>query len=586
MFVIVDLYDLGLVFVFPIPEAMDFPVFSQCNEDMEERIRHIEEQIATLQSSVQALLKSQPAPTSQVPNPPPMPALTTSAPAASRPSTTQQMFGGGKKAASSSSSASQLLPLVAVVCFVLAGVFLVRLAIEAGWLTAERQWGLLTLLGTVLVGSGRWMDKIDIDYRAYLSAAGIVVLYISALSSALYFQILPQSFALILSMIVSGLCLYLYQYHEGELFAILTTVGTYISPLLLGTKNDIIFTTAFFLIWATVFSVMSNTMRTRVMGLTAAYFGIGVYAMMNAKEVDANNLLLIVFVLVFQFISFAIGVYQYSVHNKEVMTKDMAMAYLPILCFFYGTTYYFLNRYDPTLAPWISLIFAAFVYFLYWLAKKKLDGLQSQMMVSSFLGIVLVHSGYMEILPDPAKPWLLPTFLLLDFISRRQENFPAVAPIAKRFLMAVGFLEFAKISYSLAFKADTMTILPAVATVLIGGFYYFQGQRFIKEKTDLFLGLLHTISILALYRIAYDYGSLAVSSAWGIYSGFILVFGYQTKDKALAKSSLVVLLITSLKALIYDASQAASIVRIGSLLLTGVVLYGAGLLFNQIKDWA
>jgi uncharacterized membrane protein len=54
----------------------------------------------------------------------------------------------------------------------------------------------------------------------------------------------------------------------------------------------------------------------------------------------------------------------------------------------------------------------------------------------------------------------------------------------------------------------------------------------------------------------------------------------------LAKSSLVVLLITALKALIYDASQAASIVRIGSLLLTGVVLYGAGLLFKQIKDWA
>jgi uncharacterized membrane protein len=570
---------------------VDFPAFSQCNEGMEERIRQIEDQIANLQASVQTLIRSQTSsqpPASKVPTPPmtAMPAPTVSI---NRPSTSQQMFGSGpgKKTAvaSSSNSASQLLPLVAVVCFVLAGVFLVRLAIEAGWLTPERQWGLLTLLGTVLVGAGRWMDKIDIDYRAYLSAAGIIVLYISAMSSALYFEILPQSFALILSMIISGLCLYLYQYHEGELFAILTTIGTYISPLLLGTKNDLIFTTAFFLIWATVFSVMSNTMRTRVMGLTAAYFGIGVYAMMHSKEADANNLLLIICVLVFQFMAFAIGVYQYSVQNKEVMTKDMAMAYLPILCFFYGTTYYFLNRFDPNLAPWISLIFAGFVYFLYWLAKKKLDNLQSELMVTSFLGVVLVHSGYLQILPDNAKPWLLPVFLLLDFISRRQENFPNVSPIVKRFLMAIGFLEFAKISYALAFKADSVSILPAVATVLIGGFYYFQGHKFIKEKTDLFLGLLHTIAILALYRIAYDYGSLAVSSAWGIYSGFILVFGYQTKDKALAKSSLVVLLITSLKALIYDASQAASIVRIGSLLLTGVVLYGAGLLFKQIKDW-
>jgi uncharacterized membrane protein len=492
----------------------------------------------------------------------------------------------GKKAASSSGTATQLLPLVAVICFVLAGVFLVRLAIEAGWLTPERQWGLLTLLGASLVGSGRWLDRIDIDYRSYLSSAGVIVLYISAFSSALYFEIIPQSFALMLATIVSALCLYLYRYHEGEFFAILTTIGTYISPLLVGSKSDLIFMTSFFMLWAAVFSTMSTTMRTRIMGLTAAYFGIGVFAMLNSKETDASHLLLIIFVLVFQFLSFAVGVYSYSIRNKEVLTKDMAMAYLPILCFFYGTAYYFLNRYDPILAPWISLGFAAVVYFLYWLAKKKLEGLQSQTMVSAFLGVVLVHSGYLQILPDSAKPWLLPMFLLLDFISRRQSHFPKIAPLTRTFLMAIGAIEFAKISYSLMLHSELATLFPAIATVLLGMFYYFQGHQYIKEKVDLFLGLLHLLSLLALYRIAYDYGSLAVSSAWGIYSGLILAFAYQKRDSALAKSSLVVLLITALKALIYDASQAASIVRIGSLLLTGVVLYGAGLLFKQIKDWA
>lgn len=50
-----------------------------------------------------------------------------------------------------SSATANLLPILAVICFGLAGVFIVKLAIESGWLTAERQWGLLALFGMALV---------------------------------------------------------------------------------------------------------------------------------------------------------------------------------------------------------------------------------------------------------------------------------------------------------------------------------------------------------------------------------------------------------------------------------------------------
>ena len=96
---------------------------------------------------------------------------------------------------------------------------------------------------------------------------------------------------------------------------------------------------------------------------------------------------------------------------------------------------------------------------------------------------------------------------------------------------------------------------------------------------------LHLLTLLCLYRLAYDWGSIAVTLAWGFYSLIILTVAYSKKDGALARSSLLVLMFASLKALLYDANQAPSMVRIGSLLSTGIILYVAGAVFNRIKTW-
>lgn len=106
------------------------------------------------------------------------------------------------------------------------------------------------------------------------------------------------------------------------------------------------------------------------------------------------------------------------------------------------------------------------------------------------------------------------------------------------------------------------------------------------DREELFLGLVHALCILALYRLTFDYGSLAVSLAWGIYSVAILIWGYLKRNTVLAKSSLLILTVTCLKALVYDAAQTSSGVRIASLMLTGAILYGAGYLFQKIKKWA
>ncbi|MFA6236859.1 MAG: DUF2339 domain-containing protein [Bacteriovorax sp.] len=485
----------------------------------------------------------------------------------------------------SPSTPINLLPILAVICFGLAGIFIVKLAIESGWLTPERQWGLLALFGIALVGVGLLISNIEKAYRSYAGAAGVIVLYLASYSSSLYFDIFPPTVAQALAAFVSLFCLYLFHYYETELFVVICAIGTYISPVILGKESDIIFLSGFFLIWAALFSRISIYLRSRTLVLLSSYLGLGIFTFLNITAANPEDLRNVILVQSMQFIIYAGGVFYYSVKNKDPLSKTEALAYLPILLFFYGTIYYFLNKYNPTLAPWISLGFSGFIYFLYWQAKKFIQNLESQSLVQSFFAVVLFHSGYMELLPAEGKSWLLPLFILGKYVSDQKNDFKSLAPPLKFAFFAMSAIEFFNLCFRLMGEMNLQNVVPALATIALGFFYYTKSFKNIKDTQGLFLGLLHILCILALYRLAYDYGSLAVSAAWGLYSVAILILGYINKNAVLAKSSLLVLTVTCLKALVYDAAQTSSGIRIASLILTGAILYGAGFMFQKIKKW-
>lgn len=478
-----------------------------------------------------------------------------------------------------------LLPILAVICFLMAAVFIVRLAIDSGWLTPLNQWGLLTMFGISLVCTGRFFQSVDKDYRSYLSAAGIVVLYIASYSSALYFNIFPPEGAHGLAAMVSLLCFSLFNFHRSELFPVLCAIGTYISPVLLAINNDLVFNGGFFLIWACVFSVIAAYLQTRTLPLVASYLGIGIFTSLYQGATAPGEIRLIIAVLATQFAAFAGGTYFYSIKNQSPLSKEAAISYLPVLLFFYGSVYYFLMRLNPDLAPWISLGFAGFLYFLFWMARKEIGNINSHNMVYSFLAVVLFHSGYLQIVPDSRKPWLLPIIILCNYIAEKRQDFPEISKIFRIMFSAIALLEFMKICFHLLTDTSLLNVVPAALTIVLGMFYYSRGSRYVQNAEGLFLGLVHLLSVLALYRIAFDLGSLAVSISWGFYSLVILLYGYVKRDSVICKSSLMVLGITSLKALLYDASQAASGVRIFTLIVTGVVLYGAGYMFKEISAW-
>ena len=484
---------------------------------------------------------------------------------------------------------SKLLAVVSVICFVLAASFIVKLAIESGWLTAFRQWALLGGFGATLCVAGRYIPFVDRQYRSYLSGAGLVVLYIAAYASSAYFHIVDENMALIFSMVVSIVGLTMFNYHQSQIFPLVSVIGTYMGFLLMNNSSmSFWFLAAEFVIWALVFSWFSTHFRSRAINLLATYLGLGIYTFLNMDERNHEYLLFVLLTLGVQFFIFCWGVANFSVKNKITLSKSEAWSYFPAICFFYGVMYFFLSFLVPTLAPWIGLGMGLSFLAFFESIKKKLQTMDveaSKNMVHSFLALVVFQAGYLELLPGQAKPWLLPVLVVLNYVSEQKKDFPTMSRAFRILGMGIGALEFLQLIGRLLNDQNAATPLVAFVTLALGIFYYLQSGKMIQAKEKSYLGMVHVLAVLALFRIAHPYGSLAVSIAWALYAVLILGLGYMRRDRDLVTSSLVVLFFASIKALLYDGSDSPTSVRIGSLIFTGVLLFGTGVLFRQMNTW-
>lgn len=126
------------------------------------------------------------------------------------------------------------LGIIAVVCFILAAGFIIKLSIESGWLTPERQVDIAALFGIALVGAGFVLLDYDRKYASHLPAAGIIILYLTAFAVYRFYTIISYQTAIAMTVLVSSLCIWLYVKIKHDLYAIIASIGTYIAPIIFG----------------------------------------------------------------------------------------------------------------------------------------------------------------------------------------------------------------------------------------------------------------------------------------------------------------------------------------------------------------
>ena len=481
------------------------------------------------------------------------------------------------------------LGYIALICFILAAGFIIKLSIDSGWLTPARQIGIAIIFGLSLIGCGIKFLNVDREYTSLLPACGIIILYASIFSAHRFYSLITFQTAIICFGAISLFCIYLYLKIKHDIYPITAALGAYLSPVLLDLHANTIFSLYYFIICSFTFAILSIWVKSRLLTMISAYLAIFLTAYIGFG-LQQNEL--IATILAIQFFIFSLGVYFYTSIRKQPLTERESWSFFPVLLLFYIAEYHFIYLINPDLAAWISLGFATFLILLYLMAKKIMgSAIVTQSMIMTFAAIVFFHAGYLELLPEAAGTWLF-VVLMMGFallptrFYSKEGNIRSFAPFLLFIFVVLG-LEYVKMAFKLH-SFDNVS-WPAVTLAIASIWTLFICQNNLLTKDGGFgyalLAAAHLLVILSLYRLADAHGSLAVSASWLIYAIAIIVFAFIRKDKIMANSALLVLFFSAGKALLYDAASAPTIVRILCLLMTGVVLYGAGLLYRRIAKW-
>ena len=136
----------------------------------------------------------------------------------------------------------------------LAAVYLIRLAIDSGWLTPERQVGISALSGLVLIALGLWLRKLNQTYAIVLPAAGTVILFLSTYGAHLYYGLIGATTAVALVVSICLASLWFCVVFRAELDALFAVVGSYSAPFLLPVlSGNITDLTVYFSAWSLAF---------------------------------------------------------------------------------------------------------------------------------------------------------------------------------------------------------------------------------------------------------------------------------------------------------------------------------------------
>lgn len=481
------------------------------------------------------------------------------------------------------------LGVVGIVCFVLAAAFIIKLSIDSGWLTPERQIALAVLFGLGLIGAGFALLRSDREYSSLLPGAGIIVLYLAVFAAHRVHSLITFEAAISMTSIVSGLCVWLYTQIREDVYPITAAVGSYCAPFVLSQATGSTFMVYYFLLCSLGFAVISIWVKSRTLTVVLAYLAILLTAVVG---LTLKQDVLIACLLALNFLVFSAGTYLYTWQSEKPLTEQEAWSFLPVLMVLYAMEYFFMERIHPGLAPWVSLGFAAVLLMFYLSAEKMFPdrNMDSKPMVFAFVSVVCFHSFYIELLPRGIRPWLfvaialglaLPQVKLEGPKKNGPYQIPALALLA---VMAIEYL--AMVSHLLA--GDEIAWL-AVSMAALGSLWVvidFKGGELARDDKYIpLLGAAHLLAVLGLYRLTKEAGSLQVSASWLVYAAGVIAYAFTRKDEVLAKSAMFVLGFAAGKALLYDAASAPTVVRILCLLLTGAGLYGSGFLIRRISAW-
>jgi uncharacterized membrane protein len=470
------------------------------------------------------------------------------------------------------------------VALVLAAAYLIRLAVESGWLTPVRQVAFAAILGFVMIVAGFFLRNKYRHYAGLLPAGGVVILFLSIYGAHLFYGFMQATPAAVGIVFVCLLSLWLCTAFAGDLYALFAVAGSYSAPLLIAGAPSITDLVIYFSAWAVVFSVFSIWQERRLIYLLALYLALIIFDFIwRGRAPDAWGA-----ALAFQTVQFGIfgsATAVFSIRNKSPLDPASAWMHLPALLIFYFLQYALLQKHLPELAPWIAVASALVVAGMYGVARallqRPLPG--GELLLWVYIALVLFHAGYLESVPDSWAPWV--AFAIVPVVAVVSWRHGAAIQVGWPIWVGVAVI-FAINYLRIVFNADLASVpgrhLLAIvyALQLYLGYWLIRNRESLKGLASPVLYAGHICAMAAALHLLDE--RIVESVAWGAVALACLGLSLWGRDRLLGQSSLFVFAAAAAKVLLYDLGGASPLARIISLVALGVTFYVGGLLYQRM----
>jgi uncharacterized membrane protein len=481
---------------------------------------------------------------------------------------------------------TQILGWSGAAALVLAAIYFIRLAVDAGWLTPERQVGLAALCGVGMICVGLVLRKANRTYASLLPAAGIVILFAAVFGAHLYYEFIAAPMATGCVAVICIVAMWLGRVFDNKLYVLFAVVGAYLTPFLLPVWHaNLLDLLIYYSAWSLLFCGYAILLGGRQSYLLAMYLALIGFDIIWRAKAESQWMTTAIFQAI-QFLIFALAAAIYSIRRNAPMTREETWAHAPGLLIFYAVEYFILGTYLPEWAPWIAIASVVVLVFVYLVARSYLDSPSDAgaMLVATYAALVLFHAVYIDLVPFGWAPWFALGMLGALGVygvsggTFRRAMIPFAAVIG--LMVVASFLQLT-VGYKIADVPAATLLSLLFAAALYLGYAMITDEDSIGWIRTPLLYAAHVAAMLTVSRVL-D-ASLLVSVFWGMIAIGSLLIALVLRDKILGQSSLLIFALSGMKVLVYDLAGSPAPVRIGTLVVLGVTLYIGGWLYQKLS---
>jgi uncharacterized membrane protein len=480
------------------------------------------------------------------------------------------------------SLATLLLGWGGALALVLAAAYLIRLAIESGWLTPARQLLMAVAVAFGMIVAGFRLRAMDGRYAGFLPAGGVVILFLSVYGAHHVFSLMGHGPAAVAVMLICFGSLWLGRSFASDLYAFFAVVGSYAVPVLMDSPPSTLELAGYFMAWATVFAGFSLWQARRQIYLLATVLGALVLVWCfdgRPEEWQSHSLLQAAHWWLLWSASLAI-----SRRTGKSMTLRESVRHATALWLVYGIQFLLWDDHAPGSMVWILLAPVVLFAAMHGVERRwcgdHAEG--SQALLWWWVALWAVHALYHETLSPAWQPWLACAALPLAAVALRVSGARAVvlAPL----LGAASLLYALLLGQLLAEDVSTSTPLQALLLPLLalqGWGVWWAVQRTGRVAALQWAGLIagHVAAMGAVLDLVNV--PIAQSALWALLALGWIAVSRQVGQLRPAQSALPVFALAAGKVLLFDLSDAAPLARIASLAVIGVSFYAGGLFYQR-----